>query len=121
MTKYVEGEILNHYKLSHPHVIECKEVFLLRAYLCILLELAPNGNLWDYVIRKGRLSEAEARRYFQQLVLAVEYCHCKGIANRDIKPSNLCLSERWLLKICDFGYSKVSQFAVMDWSVRVSV
>lgn len=36
-------------------------------------------------VRHGRLSEAEARIYFQQLIEGVDYCHSKGVYHRDLK------------------------------------
>jgi hypothetical protein len=54
------------------------------------------------------LQESEARWFFQQLVIALDYCHRMGVVSRDIKLENTLLddSRRPLLKICDFGYSK---------------
>jgi serine/threonine-protein kinase SRK2 len=60
----------------------------------------------------GRLEESAARWVFQQLVIGLDFCHRKGVANRDLKLENLLLDRdgrdgsRPLLKICDFGYSK---------------
>ncbi|KAG6471676.1 hypothetical protein ZIOFF_069122 [Zingiber officinale] len=56
-------------------------------------------------IRHGKLSEAESRRYFQQLIDGVGYCHNKGVYHRDLKPENLLLDSQGNLKISDFGLS----------------
>ncbi|XP_035821539.1 CBL-interacting protein kinase 8 isoform X4 [Zea mays] len=56
-------------------------------------------------IRHGRLSEADARRYFQQLIDGVDFCHKKGVYHRDLKPENLLLDSQGNLKISDFGLS----------------
>lgn len=54
------------------------------------------------------IPEDEARWFFQQLILAVDFCHQMGVVNRDIKLENslLCGREQPLLKIADFGFSK---------------
>eukprot|EP00210_Caulerpa_lentillifera_P003735 g3568.t1 len=108
INKYVQSEILNHRMLLHPHIIEFKEVFLTRKHLCIAMEYAPGGDLFDYVVKRKGLKEEQTRWFFQQLIIAIDYCHRMGVANRDIKLENTLLdaSPRPLVKICDFGYSK---------------
>eukprot|EP00887_Chlorella_sp_A99_P000790 scaffold5.g790.t1 len=63
-----------------------------------------------YVVSKRGLPEAEARWFFQQLMLGMDYCHKKGVMSRDIKLENTLLvlqpDKKPLLKLCDFGYSK---------------
>jgi serine/threonine protein kinase len=57
-----------------------------------------------------RASEALARFLFQQLVLALDFCHRKGKVSRDVKLANTLLAlganQLPLVKLCDFGYSK---------------
>ena len=107
-TQYVEREIVNHSNFVHPHVIQFKEVFLTPTHLAIAMEYAPGGDLFSYVSQRGGLSEDDARWFFQQLVIGLDYCHRLGVVNRDIKLENTLLdgAPRPLLKICDFGYSK---------------
>lgn len=107
----VEREVLNHRALHHPHVIEYKKVFRVQGYLVIVMEHANGGDLYDFVVQRGRLSENDARTMYQQLIIAVDYCHKRHVASRDIKCENLLLhyhnreSRCPLLKLCDFGYS----------------
>ena len=59
-------------------------------HMGIVLEYLDGGDLSELVDRRwadggAGISEAEARRLFQQLMVAVDYCHRMGIANRDIK------------------------------------
>ncbi len=58
----------------------------------------------------NRVPEDEARRFYRQLVLGIDYCHKKDIINRDIKVENMLLdkvdtTDTPVLKMCDFGYS----------------
>lgn len=112
VTKYVEREIVNHRQLVHPHIIQFKEVFLTQRHLGIAMEYAAGGDMFEYVVRKGGLRESEARWFFQQLIVAVDYIHRMGVASRDIKLENTLLdsSPRPLIKICDFGYSKHEKY-----------
>nr|CAD1831512.1 unnamed protein product [Ananas comosus var. bracteatus] len=56
-------------------------------------------------VHRGKLSEADSRRYFQQLIDGVDFCHTKGVYHRDLKPENLLLDSQGNLKISDFGLS----------------
>ncbi|KAK9915345.1 hypothetical protein WJX75_007906 [Coccomyxa subellipsoidea] len=108
ISKYVEREIMNHKQLRHPHIVELREVFLTPEYLAIAMEYATDGDMFQLVVRRRGLLEKDARWYFQQLIIAVDYCHRMGVANRDIKLENTLLegTTRPIIKICDFGYSK---------------
>lgn len=107
--QYVEREILNHKTLRHPHVVQFYEVFLTTDYLAIVMEYADQGDLFRLVQRKIRLPDSLARPIFQQLIFGLEYCHRRGVANRDVKLENVLLQSGLrvpLVKLCDFGYSK---------------
>jgi Protein kinase domain len=54
---------------------EIKKVFVTDAHLGVALEYAAGGELFDTVAKAGKLPEIEARYFFQQLVLGLEYCH----------------------------------------------
>ncbi|KAE8658384.1 CBL-interacting serine/threonine-protein kinase 11 [Hibiscus syriacus] len=72
-----------------------------------VMEFAKGGELFTRISR-GRFSEDLSRRYFQQLISAVRFCHSRGVYARDLKPENLLLDENWNLKITDFGLSAVT-------------
>ncbi|KAM7259333.1 hypothetical protein ACFE04_015074 [Oxalis oulophora] len=78
-----------------------------RSKIYIVIEFIDGGELFDQIC--GRLKEDEARRYFQQLINVVDYCHSRGVYHRDLKPENLLLNSFGVLKISDFGLSALSQ------------
>jgi len=45
-----------------------------------------SGELFDYIVRRGKMPEDEARRFFQQIMSALDYCHSHNIVHRDLKP-----------------------------------
>lgn len=92
----METEIVNHSLMRHPHIIQFKDVFVTSNFICIVLEYAGTGTLHAYVRRFGHLKESVARWFFQQLAVAVDYCHKKGVANRDIKLENTLLHVSFL-------------------------
>ncbi|CAD7698081.1 unnamed protein product [Ostreobium quekettii] len=109
VTQYVEREILNHRTLCQTHIIAFKEVFVTDLHLCIVMEYAAGGDMHQYILRHKCLPEQCARWFFQQLMIAIEYCHLRHVVNRDIKLENILLDrEERLLKVCDFGFSKGS-------------
>jgi carbon catabolite-derepressing protein kinase len=72
----------------------------------MVLEYA-GGELFDYIVQHGKMPEDKARKFFQQIVCAVEYCHRHKIVHRDLKPENLLLDEHLYVKIADFGLSNI--------------
>lgn len=50
-----------------------------------------------------QVEEAEARRLFQQILSAVDYCHRHMVVHRDLKPENVLLDAHMNAKIADFG------------------
>ncbi|GAA0140471.1 hypothetical protein Leryth_020070 [Lithospermum erythrorhizon] len=105
MVDQIKREISIMKLVRHPHVVLLHEVIASRTKIYIILEYITGGELFDKIVRHGRLSEAEARRYFQQLIDGVDYCHSKGVYHRDLKPENLLLDSQGNLRISDFGLS----------------
>ncbi|MBA0712868.1 hypothetical protein Golax_011940, partial [Gossypium laxum] len=95
--------------IIHPNVIRLYEVMASKTKIYIVLELVTGGELFDKIASKGRLKEDEARKYFQQLINAVDYCHSRGVYHRDLKPENLLLDGNGVLKVSDFGLSALPQ------------
>ena len=50
-------------------------MFLAPQHLALVMEHAPGGDMFQYLLQRQALSEAEARWCFQQLIIAVDYCH----------------------------------------------
>lgn len=105
MVDQIKREISIMKLVRHPNVVRLHEVLASRTKIYIILEFITGGELFDKIVHHGRLSEAESRRYFQQLIDGVEYCHIKGVYHRDLKPENLLLDSQGNLKISDFGLS----------------
>ena len=91
----------------HPHIIRLYEVIYTPTDIYMVMEFVPGGELFDFIVSNGRLSEPRARSMFQQLVSGVEYCHQHMVVHRDLKPENLLLDGEQQLRIADFGLSNV--------------
>ncbi|KAI4241967.1 MAG: hypothetical protein LQ352_007336 [Teloschistes flavicans] len=106
MAGRVEREIQYLQLLRHPHIIKLYTVITTPADIIMVLEYA-GGELFDYLVKNGKMAEPKARRFFQQIVCAVEYCHRHKIVHRDLKPENLLLDADLNVKIADFGLSNI--------------
>jgi len=108
MAEKVKREI-NILKLcTHPHIIRLYEVVDTPTDIFVIMEYVPEGELFDYIVSRGRLPADEARQFFQQIVSGIEYCHHHRIVHRDLKPENLLLDADRNIKIADFGLSNVA-------------
>uniref|UniRef100_A0A0D3EMR6 non-specific serine/threonine protein kinase n=1 Tax=Oryza barthii TaxID=65489 RepID=A0A0D3EMR6_9ORYZ len=95
--------------LKHPNVVRLHEVAASKTKIYMVLEYVNGGELFDKIAVKGKLSEHEGRRLFQQLIDGVSYCHDKGVYHRDLKPENVLVDRRGNIKISDFGLSALPQ------------
>ncbi|KAK6919913.1 NAF domain [Dillenia turbinata] len=109
MVEQIKREISTMKEIKHPNVINLYEVMASKKKIYIVLEYVDGGELFDKIAKSGRLKEDEARRYFQQLINAVDYCHSRGVYHRDLKPENLLLDSHGVLKVSDFGLSAFSR------------
>lgn len=100
----IEREISYLRLLRHPHIIKLYDVIKSKDEIIMVIEFAGK-ELFDYIVQKGRMPEDEGRRFFQQIISAVEYCHRHKIVHRDLKPENLLLDDSLNVKIADFGLS----------------
>ncbi|KAK8085257.1 hypothetical protein PG997_006528 [Apiospora hydei] len=106
MVGRVEREIEYLQLLRHPHIIKLYTVIKTPNEIIMVLEYA-GGELFDYIVSHGRMPEEKARRFFQQMLCAVEYCHRHKVVHRDLKPENLLLDDSLNVKIADFGLSNI--------------
>lgn len=109
MAEQIRREIATMKRIKHPNVIRLYEVMGSKTKIYIVLEYVTGGELFDKIVHHGRMKEDEARKYFQQLINAVDYCHSRGVYHRDLKPENLLLDKTGDLKVSDFGLSAISQ------------
>lgn len=75
----------------------------------MILDYCPGGELFNLQKKVVRFPEDEARKYFIEVLLALEYLHSKNIIYRDLKPENIMIDLKGHIKITDFGLAKISK------------
>ena len=97
--------------ISHPYIVEMKEVYESKTHLYITMELMRDKEL-TRVIKNSGLSAIESTKIIHQILLAVKYLHDCGIVHCDLKPANIMVRNQWKInedisiKIVDFGFSR---------------
>ncbi|KAI5956328.1 HSL1 [Candida jiufengensis] len=99
----IEREIIIMKLMSHPNIMGLYDVWENKNDLYLILEYIEGGELFDYLIKKGKLQEFEAINYFKQIINGINYLHQFNICHRDLKPENLLLDFNKNIKIADFG------------------
>ena len=72
--------------LDHPNIIKLVDVYETEDKIYMISEYMRGGELFDYIVEKGTLSEIEASDIVRQITSAVAYMHACGIIHRDLKP-----------------------------------
>ncbi len=94
--------------LRHSSIVHLHEAFRRKGRLYLVFEFMPMNLLNMLEEQPGGRSLQETRKYLHQLVHAIDWCHQHSVIHRDIKPENLLVDEaRGLLKLCDFGFSRM--------------
>ena len=96
-------------KLKHPNIRQVYGYGYLNNRHCIVMEYLEGDDLSDMMKNGRRFTDAELRKWWNQIVSALNYTHAQGIVHRDIKPSNIFLDEDGNIKLLDFGIAKMME------------
>ncbi|KAL6430492.1 hypothetical protein ACFW04_007829 [Cataglyphis niger] len=99
----IAREIMIHKELNHVNVVQMHHYFEDNLNVYMLLEACPRKSLMHVLKYRGKVTEPEARYYMKQMVTGVAYIHSQKVVHRDLKPGNMFLSDRMIVKIGDFG------------------
>ncbi|KAJ1512887.1 Serine/threonine-protein kinase brsk1 [Coelomomyces lativittatus] len=109
LTKKLEREISIMKLMKHPNVMSLYETFETETEFYLVLEYVEGGELFEFLVQRGRLDEFEACQIFQKIIFGLDYCHKFQICHRDLKPENLLLDKEQNIKIADFGMASLQR------------
>eukprot|EP00088_Acartia_fossae_P060496 TRINITY_DN7245_c2_g1_i10.p1 TRINITY_DN7245_c2_g1~~TRINITY_DN7245_c2_g1_i10.p1 ORF type:complete len:532 (-),score=130.17 TRINITY_DN7245_c2_g1_i10:305-1900(-) len=104
----VDKEIEIMAQLDHPNIVKLYEVYINSEEVCLVMELAKGGEVFDKLLEYGSLPEPEAAKLLGQVLEAVSYLHSLGFVHRDLKPENLLYYDNKSnskVMVTDFGLS----------------
>ncbi len=115
------GELLREPRLlaslNHPNIVTILTAEKQENVFFIVMEFVPGETLETIIAREGALDVARALDYTCQICNAVDHAHKQGVIHRDLRPSNVLVADRGLLKVADFGTSRFLEIAAHGTTV----
>ncbi len=115
------GELLREPRLlatlNHPNIVTILTAEKQDNVFFIVMEFVPGETLEAIIAREGALDLALALDYTCQICNAVDHAHRQGVLHRDLRPSNVLVTEHGLLKVADFGTSRFLEIAAHGTTV----
>ncbi|CAL1699251.1 unnamed protein product [Somion occarium] len=101
----IDREITMMKLMNHPNIMRIYDVYEGDRQLYLILEYVEGGELFDFLVNRGKLGPLEALGYFKQIVYGLNYAHTFSIIHRDLKPENILIHSLNppLIKIADWG------------------
>ena len=111
-SKQIINEINILKQLDHPNILKILEFHLENDKFYIITDYCPEGELFNEIDKKQKLTEKETSFIIYQILQAVRYCHKMKVVHRDIKPENIMITSREAdglhhIKLIDFGTAKL--------------
>ncbi|KAL3671482.1 hypothetical protein V7S43_003404 [Phytophthora oleae] len=106
-----EIDILRHLG-TQRNIVSLHDVLYLKDETIMLTDLVEGGELFDYIVDMGSVSEQDAAHLLHDVCQALAYMHSRGVCHRDLKPENVLLSDRSAnanVKVADFGLSRLQR------------
>lgn len=115
-TKLAYGEVKMHKAVSgHRNIVSVYEIITKGAFLFVVMELCPGGDLFDAITSRGMFTFQDdlIKSVFMQILDAVQWCHDRKVSHRDIKTENiLCNDDCSQIWLADFGIACKERYSV---------
>ena len=115
------GELLREPRLlaslNHPNIVTVMTAEKQDNVFFIVMEYVPGETLEDLIVAKGPLDLASVLDYTCQIANAVEHAHKQGVIHRDLRPANVFVTDKAVVKVGDFGTSRFLEMAAHGTTV----
>ena len=115
------GELLREPRLlaslNHPNIVTILTAEKQENVFFIVMEFVPGETLEAIITREGALDVSVALDYTCQISNAVDHAHRQGVLHRDLRPSNVLVTDNGMLKVADFGTSRFLEIAAHGTTV----
>src|SRR4051794_36080579 len=101
-------------RLDHPNIVKALDAERAGELQLLVMEYVEGKSLADVVAKKGPLPIPHACHYVRQAALGLQHAHEHGMVHRDIKPHNLMLTPKGVVKVLDFGLAKLRAARAAD-------
>lgn len=106
VNKFLPRELEVLRRINHDNIVVSADIMEFPTKVFIIMEMAENGDLLDYVKKNGNRPDTEAKRLFGDIARGMDYLHGLEIVHRDLKCENLLLFKNNKVKIADFGFGR---------------
>lgn len=102
-TSMREAAILK--SLDHPNIVKLKEIIFNQKGFAMIFEYCPL-NLRQFIKRNPSIKDSELKSLSRQIISGMNYLHSSCILHRDLKPDNILLDPKDVIKLADFGLAR---------------
>ena len=101
-------------RLDHPNIVRALDAGEEQGQHYLVMEFVDGTDLGRLTTAQGSLSVADAAEVIRQAALGLGYVHRHGRVHRDVKPSNLMLSQDGTVKLLDLGLARVEEYPMEE-------
>eukprot|EP00808_Paulinella_micropora_P024763 g50916.t1 len=93
--------------VDHPNILRLYDIIETDKSIYVVTEYVNGGELFDYLLERGKLPRHRVLSILAQLVAALEHCHALSVCHRDLKPENVLMDSEHNVKLADFGMAQM--------------